>query len=292
MIEYEITQKSLTNLNSDIMQKNKSEHNSMADRDENYAFPWGFHLGDLRKGNETIPLYTGSSDGGFCLLYDKTSEPKADNLLESLCLELLSTMPHESLKVDLFDFGKKKFYNLSPLQYMHLYNVAFNPEMMSELFEEIEETIVSRHQDLLCCNRPTINEHNQKSRLKQTYHLVLINLENFPTAEYELRRIKNFVESAYHAGVYVIAFGNKEIEESDSETTQAILKHFKKVRVTENKFEITKEIFEFMELLKDHSFESLNLNKSYLMQQTLTNADLEKYMDPESITLEENTKVK
>ena len=62
--------------------------------------------------------------------------------------------------------------------------------------------------------------------------------------------------------------------------------------MTENKFEITKEIFEFMELLEDHSFESLNLDKSYLLQQTLVNADLGKYMDPESIKLEENTRVK
>ena len=79
----------------------------MSNKNENYAFPWGFHLGDLHKGHETIPLYTNSSDGGFCLLYDKVSEAKADKLLESLCLELLSTMPHESLRVDLFDFGKK-----------------------------------------------------------------------------------------------------------------------------------------------------------------------------------------
>lgn len=174
---------------------------------------------------------------------------------------------------------------------MQLFNVAYNPEMMSNLFAELEETVISRHQELLCCNRPNISEHNQKSKLKQTYHLVLMNLENFPTGEYELRRIKNFVESACLAGVYVVAFGYHEIEQSENETTQAILQHFKKIRVRDNKFEITKEIFEFMELLEDHRFDSLNLDKSALMQETLTNADLEKYMDPESIKLEENTKV-
>lgn len=263
----------------------------MADKNENYAFPWGFHLGDLHKENERIPLYTASIDGGFCLLYDKVSEAKADNLLESLCLELLSTMPHESLKIDMFDFGKKKFYHLSPLQYIHLYETAYNSEMMSKLFEELETTIISRYQDLLCCNRPTINEHNQKSKLKQTYHLVLINLENFPTEEIELRRINNFVESASKAGVYIIAFGDQGIEQSESKTTQAILQHFKKLKVTEGEFEITEEIFEFAELLNDHSFESLDLEKSYLMQQILTNADLEKLLDPESIKLEEHTKV-
>ena len=264
----------------------------MADKDESYAFPWGFHLGDLHKGNETIPLYTGSSDGGFCLLYDKASEKKADNLLESLCLELLSSMPHGSLTVNLFDVGKKKFYNLSPLQYIEVYNSVYNTEMMTRLFGEIEETIISRYEDLLCCNRPTINEHNQKSKLKQKYHLVLINLENFPTEEIELRRVKNFVESAAKAGVYIIAFGNQEIEKSESETVQTILQHFKKISVTAGEFAITEEIFEFVELLEDHRFESLNLDKGLLMQKTLTNADLGALLDPENIKLEENTKVK
>ena len=263
----------------------------MADKDEKYAFPWGFHIGDLHKGHEIIPLYTGTNDGGFCLLYDKASEPKADNLLESLCLEMLSQMPHGSLQVDLFDFGKKKFYNLSPLQYIQLFKTAYNADMMSSHFEDLEKTIVSRYQDLICCNRPSISEHNQKSKLKQMYHLVLINLENFPTDEIELRRIQNFVESAANAGVYVIAFGNHEIAKSENKTTQVILEHFKKIIVTEGKFAITKEIFEFVELLEDHTFESLNLDKNTLMQQALTNADLENLMDPESIKLEENTKV-
>jgi len=263
----------------------------MADNDESYAFPWGFHIGDLHKDNETIPLYTGTGDGGFCLLYDTFSEPKADNLLESLCLKLLSTMPHESLQVNLFDFGKKKFYNLSPLQYIQLFKTAYNPEMMLDLFEELEKTIVSRYEDLICCNRPSISEHNQKSKLKQMYHLVLINLENFPTEKLELRRIQNFVESAAKAGVYVIAFGNLEIEKSKNQTTQAILKHFKKLRVTQGEFAITEEIFEFVKLLEDHSFKSLDLDKGSLLQKTLSNADLESLMDPENIKLEENTKV-
>ena len=265
----------------------------MVDKDENYAFPWGFHIGDLhQEGHDTIPLYTVSNDGGFCLLYDNVSEAKADKLLESLCLELLSTMPHESLKVDLFDFGKKKFYNLSPLQYLHIYRTAYDPKMMLRLFEELEETIISRHKEFLCCNRPTISDHNQKSKLKKMYHLVLINLENFPTEEIDLRRIKNFVESASQAGVYIIAFGNQEIEQSGNKATQAILEYFKKIRVTQGEFAITEEIFEFVELLKDHRFESLDLDKSYLLQQTLTNANLESFLNPENIKLEENTKVK
>jgi hypothetical protein len=259
--------------------------------DESYAFPWGFHLGDFKNGSEKIPLFTSSSDGGFCLLYDDISEKKADNLLESLCLELLSSMPHESLRVNMFDFGKKKFYNLSPLQYVHLYRTAYDQKMMDELFTELEDTIFTRYQELICCNRPSISEHNQKSKIKQMYHVVLFNLHNFPTDEIEMRRINNFLESAQKAGVYVIAFGNLEIEKSENKTTQAILDYFKKLKVQEGEFEITKEIFEFPELLQTHEFKPLSHDKSMLMQKALTNADLESIMDPESIKLEENTKV-
>lgn len=263
----------------------------MVDKNESYAFPWGFHLGDLQNDSEKIPLYTSSDDGGFCLLYDKVSEPKVDHLLESLCLELLSTMPHGSLTVSLFDVGKKKFYNLSPLQFMQLYKTAYSTEMMSMYFSQIEKTIISRYEDLLCCNRPSIQEHNQKSRQKQMYHLLLMNLEDFPTDEIELRRIKNFVESAYKAGVYIIAFGNEKVLLSKNEIIQSILKHFKNINVKEEKFEITEEIFEFTELLSDHIFVPLHLEKSALMQTILSNADLESFLDPKNIKLEENTKV-
>jgi len=47
-----------------------------------------------------------------------------------------------------------------------------------------------------------------------------------------------------------------------------------------------------MELLEDHRFESLDLDKGHLLQKTLTNANLESLMNPENIKLEENTKVK
>ncbi len=263
----------------------------MTVKDEKYAFPWGFNLGNLCNAKESIPLYTATNDGGFCLLYDKVSEAKVDALLESLCLELLATMPNGSLKVDMFDFGKKKFYSLSPLQNVELYQTAYNNDMMTRLFENLEKMIISRHNDLLCCNRPSITEHNQKSRLKETYHLVLINLKNFPTSKIEVRRIKNFVESAYHAGVYVIAFAYHEIEESENEGMQVILNHFKKLRVNEGKFDITKEIFEFAELLEDHSFEPLDLDKGALLQKVFANANLEKMMDPENIKLEVDTRV-
>jgi hypothetical protein len=263
----------------------------MANKDEKYLFPWGFHLGDLCQDKERIPLYTNSNSGGFTLLYDDISEKKADILLESLALELLSTMPNKSLKITMFDSGKKKFYNLSPLQYIERYEVAHSSDSMSSVFENLEKIIISRHQELLCCNRKTINEHNQKSKMKQNYHLVLINLANFFKEDYAQRRIQNFIESSCHAGVYLIPFGHVSLEESKNLSIQSMLKHFPILKVKENDFAITPEIFEFRELLEERHFEPLNLDKATLLQTILSNADLEKLMDPENIKLEENTKV-
>ncbi|CAA6804699.1 MAG: Unknown protein [uncultured Sulfurovum sp.] len=264
----------------------------MAKKEEKYTFPWGFHIGDLCNKHERMPLYTPTNDGGFCLLYDKTSEKKADTLLESLTLELLSTMPYESLTVDLFDFGKKKFYSLSPLQYVQTYKVSHNKEMIEKRFTALEKIVISRHKELLCCNRQTINEHNKKSKIQKDYHLVLINLENFPNDQIERRRVKNFIESAYAAGVYVIAFTYHDTVKNANESVQSILKHFKNIKVSNGEFIITEKIFEFMELLEDHDFEALDLDKDLLLQKAMNNADLEGLVNPENIKLEVDTKVK
>jgi len=62
--------------------------------------------------------------------------------------------------------------------------------------------------------------------------------------------------------------------------------------VAQGEFTITKEIFEFVELLEDHRFEPLDLDKGHLLQQILANANIESLLNPENIKLEENTKVK
>ena len=264
----------------------------MATQEENYAFPKGFNLGDLTQdGNRVMPLLTPSEDGGFCLLYDDISEKRADTLLESLLLQLLEYMPLDSLRVDMFDFGRKKFFHLSPLQYVNLYRVSHNDKLIAEHFEELEHIIITRHQELLCCNRPNINEHNQKSKLKQKYYLVLINLENFPTVDIELRRIKNFVESAVYAGVYVIAFGNQKILASDNEGVQIFLNHFKNLQVTDGKFDITPEIFEHTQVFEVAAFEPLNLDRKALLENIMVKINPEERYAPESITLEMDTKV-
>ena len=50
---------------------------------ENHAFPWGIYIGDLIDNNDTIPLCLDSKQGGFCVLFDESSEQIANNFIEN-----------------------------------------------------------------------------------------------------------------------------------------------------------------------------------------------------------------
>lgn len=55
---------------------------------KNHPFPWGIYIGDLINNNDTIPLYLDSKEGGFCMLFDESSEKIANNLIENVALKL------------------------------------------------------------------------------------------------------------------------------------------------------------------------------------------------------------
>jgi len=52
-------------------------------------FPWGIYIGDLIDDNDTIPLCLDSKQGGFCLLFDESSEAIANNFIENINYENL-----------------------------------------------------------------------------------------------------------------------------------------------------------------------------------------------------------
>ncbi len=49
----------------------------------NYAFPWGIYIGNLIDNNDTIPLCLDSKEGGFCVLFDDSSEKIDDYDIEA-----------------------------------------------------------------------------------------------------------------------------------------------------------------------------------------------------------------
>ena len=242
---------------------------------ENHAFPWGIYIGDLIYNNDTIPFCLNSKEGGFCVLFDSSSEQIANNFMENIALKLLEVLAIGDMVIDIFDFShKKRFMHLSSLQHKKIYDIAFNQNSATNKFNKLEEIALNRHHTILDFNTPTISDYNQKSRFKEQYHLLLINLDSFPDEMTSQKRIKNFFDSAYEAGFYTIAFGNQEVLKSESKATQAILKQFSHLHIKNKEINLTKELFEFIDLIEDYEFEYVNDNKDKIIENLL--AKLEK----------------
>jgi len=110
---------------------------------ENHAFPWEIYIGDLIDNNDTIPLCVNSKQGGFCVLFDESSEQIANNFIENVALKLFEVIPIGNILVDIFDFGhKKRFMHLSTLQSQKLYSIAFSQNSAIKKFSDIGEKII------------------------------------------------------------------------------------------------------------------------------------------------------
>lgn len=248
---------------------------------KDYRFPWGVYLGDLVNDTDTIPLLIDSQKGGFCLLFDENSKDIAEDLIENIALSLIDVLPLSLLKADLFSFGKKRFMHLASLQKCSIYDVAFTLNRAKTLYDTIEELILTRQHTLLSFETPTISDYNQKSSTKEPYHLVLLNLDDFPDETTSPRRIKNFLESAYDAGVYLIAFGSKDILHKPPKATKIILDKLPHITINSKNFAFDKEIFEYKEILETHSFEYLNQNKSSIVKRVLNDYEKRKEQSQE-----------
>ncbi|NEW59719.1 hypothetical protein GSY74_00340, partial [Sulfurovum sp. bin170] len=236
----------------------------------NHAFPWGIYIGDLIDNDDTIPLCLDSKQGGFCVIFDEGSEKVANNFIENIALKLFEVLPIGDIIVDIFDFShKKRFMHLSSLQNEKLYDIAFNQNSATNKFNAIEEIALNRHHDILTSTAPTISDYNQQSKFKEQYHLLLINLDSFPDEMTSQKRIKNFFDSAYEAGFYTIAFGSTEVLESESKATQAILNQFSHLGIEDKKIKLTKELFEFSDMIEDYEFEYVNDNKDKIIENLL-----------------------
>lgn len=253
------------------------------------SFPWGIHIGDLldEQGN-SIPLLLDSRQGGFCVIFDDDSEETATNLIENVALKLLDVVSFGDLLVDVIDFSiKKRFPHLATLKSSGLYDIAINqPEAKLE-FEDWEKIAIHRHHNILNANIPDISTHNQTAKFVEKYHLLLLNLEHFPDDFTAYSRLKAFIDSHYEAGFYLIAFGSQDILHTQNKATQYLLNKLLHLTVKRNKIAVSKDIFGHVDLLKDYSFEYLNLNKTLLLDKLLeqTKADQESELEFLSVSI-------
>lgn len=232
---------------------------------DNYVFPWGVYIGKLEYKNNEIPALINANEGGFVLLFDNTNEEIVNNFIENITLTLLNVMPLNSLKIYVFDFGKKRFLYLSELGKIGIYNIAYTMNKAKYYFDELEDMVLKRYHNYLNIDTPNLNEYNLKNNTSEEFILLIINLEDFPDEMTNPKRIINFLESAYEAGVYVIAFGNKDIIDTNIKATKEILKYFPHITVTNSQFSIPEKLFKLQKLLKLYNFEYVNENKKILL---------------------------
>ena len=234
------------------------------------VFPWGVYIGDLVDESETIPLLVDSSHGGFCLLFDDEESQISDILVENVALSLLEVKPLGSLMVDVFDFGKKRFMYLSALSECGVYNIAFSSNKASMLFDELEELTLSRQHNLLDFETPTLSEYNKLNSQQEPFHLLLLNLDDFPEEFTSVKRVKNFLDSAFEAGFYIISFGSKALLSTKNKATKAVLSKFPHIETQGDSFHLSKEIFEQREILDAYEFDYLNQNRSAMTKKLLS----------------------
>ena len=239
-------------------------------RNKNNAFPWGTHVGDLSYNNKNIPLCINNEDGGFCITFDKHSENMANTLMENIALNFLDLLPIRDLVIDIFDYShKKRFMHLSYLQSEKLYDIAFSQTSARNKFNTLEEIALDRHHNILTFNTPTISEYNQINKFKEQYHLLLINLDSFPDDTISAKRIKNFFDSAYEAGFYIICFGSNDNINSESKIINMILNQFPTLNIKNKKIELSKEIFNFEDMEPEYLLHPLDENKDAIIQNLL-----------------------
>lgn len=243
---------------------------------ERYTFPWGIYLGDFIDGDNTIPLCLDSDVGGFCVLFDDESEQISNNIIENVVLKLFEVMPLGSMVTNVFDFGKKRFMYLSTFSSAKLYNVAYSPNAASNNFNKLEDLALDRHHNLLSFETPTLSEYNNKHSSQESYHILLLNLNDFPDDMTSYRRIKNFFESAYEAGFYIIAFGDISVLDEDIKATQFILEKFPHLFIKDKKPQITKSLFPFHDMGELYEFEYVNDNKDRIVKNLFKTLEKEK----------------
>lgn len=233
-----------------------------------YEFPWGMYIGDMQVGKDAVPFLADTRHGGVVVEYDNASEDKAIDFIEQITLSMLSTVPLGNMKVDLFDFGKKRFLHLATLEKAGIYKVAYTQRKAESLFEELEELAQRRQHDFISAETPTLSDYNRMEKAHEVYRLVLMHLPDFPGETHFVRRIKNFVDMAMESGIYVIAFYRKD-DLPDKKFIAPIVDAFPKILFKNDRISVEKELIPHQELYNRSTFQALFVDKKAIAKELL-----------------------
>ena len=193
-----------------------------------YNFPFGIYIGTLKVlDNCKIPLLLPKSIGGFCFFFDQKDEENALDYLENILLNIAENISSNMLEFNIFDYSvKKKFSTLSMLQTDGLYKIYYKSHDANERFEYLENLAFKRHHELLG-NCSSIFDFNKKSQHKEKYYILIINIDYFPDEHLSEKRVIDFFDASYEAGIFIIAYNYKNNSYKEkSKVKNVILKKF------------------------------------------------------------------
>lgn len=182
----------------------------------------------------------------------------------------MQDIPAGMAKVAIFDFrNRKAFPYLSALKNHGLYQIALNQAQATALFNQLEETIQHRHHNLFT-TETHLDEYNQHSRRKEPYYLVILNLDDFPESQLSSRRVQAFLDSAYSAGIYVIAFQHGENSNNgyQHQGTQQFLHQLPAIRFNDGQWQMPETTFPLATFFaEDFRLETVSLNQHTVLKQ-------------------------
>lgn len=234
--------------------------------EKNHAFPWGVYIGNfMTRQNESFPVCLPANQGGFCTIFDSSSENVADNFIENVALQLLNALPAGDLCVDIFDFDHiLRFRHLSELQ--EHYTISLNVIQADKKFEALEQMSQTRHHNLLS-HHATLSEYNQQnSKFIEKYHVLMVNLDDFPHQSSLRKRLAAFFNSPLTAGFYFIGFGSEEILSTENKSTEYLLERFPILHAKNQEIALNHSIFPLAELAHSYDFHYVNENKSAIIE--------------------------
>ncbi len=184
------------------------------------TFPQCVYLGEFQSEQHDaarqLPAYLPADQGGFCLRYQQGKEKIANGLVENTVLCLLEDIPAKLLHINIFDFSDRpNFPFLNKLKSEGLCKVALNEAAAMSLFEEMEGLVQHRCHELLDSDETHLNQYNSRSTEPESFHVLIMHTNSFPSVSLSPHRFVNFLKAAYDAGIYIIALHDSRLYNSD-----------------------------------------------------------------------------
>ncbi|PID47759.1 MAG: hypothetical protein CSB47_00175 [Proteobacteria bacterium] len=243
---------------------------------QQYTFPWGVYIGELSaKSSDAdspdIPVLSPAEAGGFRVDYDEFSEVMASDFIENALLLLAEALPAKALQIHVFDFATApRFRYLSQLRSYDAYRLYGNSKMAQNGFDHIEELAKHRLHELLPPEVQDLSEYNQTATYPEAYHVLLINLDDYPDDFSGFKRIKSLFHHASKAGIYTILYGSDVDTDTESNRQRVksldyLAERFAPLTITDKQFILSEALFGFAELQDYYDFLPVECNKSAVL---------------------------